>query len=110
MTYGVVTMNDLEICKSIAGIEGLAFQLKDNIFGDGKSVYANIKNHGGLKIYNPLIDDALCFQLMVKYKVDVEHEDLESGKHRGTCQGFKMQDTSTNKAICLAIIEAHKEK
>ena len=65
---------------------------------------------------NPLTDDALCFMLMVKYGVTI-----------GPCQMYKnmflaftyseyeikvlpkAHESSANKAICLAIIEHHKQ-
>lgn len=65
-------------------------------------------------IYNPLTDDALCFKLMVKHKVSVDFTDGKFNPVR--CQAFYnqkelrcKQDKNPNKAICLAIIEAHKD-
>ena len=62
--------------------------------------------------YNPLINDALCFQLMVKYKVCLR---ADMGSVPWVCtintiQGYLSRNASPNKAICLAIIESHKEK
>ena len=113
-------MTDLEICKRIAEIEGLAHTLENNCFGDGKSVYADTANHTGLKHYNPLTDDALCFQLMVKYAIEVKPP--FTGVQVNTkvvwsifngiddFDNYYLYDKNTNRAICLAIIEAHKEQ
>jgi len=60
--------------------------------------------------FDALVDDALCFQLMVKYEVGIIC--VAKGVFVVQC---KMSDTesdentSLNKAICLAIIEAHKD-
>ena len=77
-------LTDLQICKRIAEIEGHE-TLPCDEYQEG-DFYIVINDHG--EDYNPLTDDALCFQLMVKY----------------------VYDDSPNKAICLAIIEAHKDK
>ena len=75
----------------------------------GKCGYLPANCIGKLTIFNPLIDDALCFQLMIKYKVDVEFfTDCVSGYIGGSCKGESIGNT-TNQAICLAIIEMHNE-
>ena len=59
-------MDDLDIRKSIADIEG-----HKNIM-QGNTVIVNYNGSGEVEDweeYNPLVDDALCFQLMVKYDV-----------------------------------------
>ena len=100
-------MKDLEICKRIAEIEGLlvsAYKLGT----DDLWVHTYETRDSSVTLYNPLTDDALCFQLMVKYKLEV-WEAL--GKW---LVGFNLRNTvsdeSANKAICLSIIEAHKEQ
>lgn len=98
-------MNDLEICKRIAEIEGFKF------YSDFDQ--PQIKINGGIANYNPLTDDALCFRLMFKYKVDIDN--TKDGVH-ATCFdiGFKRPlgryafDENPNKAILLSIIEANK--
>ena len=99
-------MTDLEICKRIAEIEGVQHQFEmegtPNCY-----VYSEQLN----KEYNPLTDKELCFDLMVKYDVRVEpvdcnawldnedsYPEYEVIHHEGTLQ----------EAICLVIIEAHK--
>ena len=112
-------MNDLEICKRIAEIEGLDFYLLES----GGDTYPLIKawqdsvlkdkcvpkRFFEARDYNPLTDDALCFKLMVKYKVDINNDE-----YNGLCTAWyaeykSVQDVNMNKAICLAIIEAHKD-
>ena len=121
-------MNDLDICKRIAIIE--------KHFIDCESVDSIIIFNGGDgKVYNPLTDDALCFQLMVKYEVNIIMNDMycckiNEGETPFACISNGAQvnrkkteelttitttikirkNASYNKAICLAIIEAHKEQ
>ena len=101
-------MNDLEICKRIAEIEGHeTLPLSEYQKGD---FYIVINGHG--EEYNPLIDDALCFQLMVKYKVQLKKVTNGDGwaasfnrLNHSICTLF---NASPNKAICLATFEANK--
>ena len=105
-------MDDLEICKRIADVEGVHYV---ETKGDVRFIGLISQNDFTgtppelIGAYNPLTDDALCFQLMVKYKVDVEFfTDCVSGYVGGSCKGESINE-SPNKAICLAIIEAHKD-
>jgi len=120
-------MNDLEICKRIAEIEGKEFYLLES----GEDTYPMIKvwSDSVLKDkcvpkrffeshdYNPLTDDALCFQLMVKYRINFETITCNDGEF--VCYDFlwpdgqfykSLQNDNPNRGICLAIIEAHKEQ
>ena len=97
-------MNDLEICKRIAEIEGYVF------CDGGKYARCELTKHGkvvGYLDYNPLTDDALNHQLMIKYRVSVDFlrpSDVWIGNDINiTFRG------NPNKAILLAIIEAHNE-
>lgn len=99
-------MDDLVICKRIAEIEGVT--VRDT---GGDLIWTKCPKSAlepKYDDYNPLTDDALCFQLMVKYKLEV-WEAL--GKW---LVGFNLRNTvsdeSANKAICLSIIEAHKDE
>ncbi len=96
-------MNDLEICKRIAEIEGMSNLLQyyhdciDNVF-------------------NPLTDDALCFQLMVKYKVRM-HWLWEENDGTPHYEAYINEDgsdikygKSPNEIILLCIIEAQNER
>jgi hypothetical protein len=109
-------LTDLEICKRIAEIEGeevtVRFDWDDNL--RAQLSYGSVFEDR-MPEYNPLTDDALCFQLMCKYGVTF-----------GSCQFYKNMFTaftyseheikvlpkaherSPNKAICLTIIKAHK--
>jgi len=110
-------MTDLEICKRIAEIEGV------KLYGNSLTIAGTLShvhdtNEDGYNLqYNPLAKTetgkALCFDLMVEYDVRVEPSDFnawidnEDGypeheiiHHDGTLQ----------QAICLAIIEANKDK
>jgi len=109
----IVKMNDLEICKRIAEIEG------EVVSGVGDhSVYIKCQpSLVGNVQYNPLTDDALCFQIMVKHDVDLMSPYRVNGETKWEAQVFSknyadalsIYDESPNKAILLAIIEAHNE-
>lgn len=128
-------LTDLEICKRIAEIEcvevsevannflmrkDITFGLTVNIsleFARCKTLedYRQVEADRERNLYNPLTDDTLCFQLMVKYRVKIVFERAPDYYHAITfyksdntklCQS----DESPNKAICLAIIEAHKDQ
>ena len=94
-------MTDLEICKRIARIEYPLCTLewcKDTLFVHDE-------------IYNPLTDKALCFDLMVKYDVRVEPSDCNAWiDNEDGYPEFEIihYEGTLQKAICLAIIEAHK--
>lgn len=98
-------MNDLEICKRIAEIE--------NYKG-----WEKMSTRGIAGVFNPLTDDALCFQLLKKYNVDIISPYLPNNETKYEACIFinnfsdasSEHDDNANKAICLAIIEAHKDK
>ena len=112
-------MNDLDICRRIAKIEGLL--VSKDVKPKCGSVYANIYPNDCYGNYNPLTDDALCFQLMIKYSIDLIHE-LKGGEYKHHRYVAKRELprvkheivspdlTSPHRAICLAIIEANKGK
>ena len=107
-------LTDLEINRKIADIEDIHYMEtkysdRDNFLGlvsapDGSGTPPELIGE-----YNPLTDDALCFQLMVKYKVKLSHEYDETWIcfKSGICRQLS-KDVSPNKAICLAILEANK--
>ena len=107
-------LSDLEICKRIAEIEGVPHKIDTNYLGEKSALLPNSyceKNKCSF-VYNPLTDDALCFKLMVKYELhlNIDH----NTKCWSACDGRghfenNQHDKSPNKAICLAIIEAHKD-
>ncbi len=102
-------MTDLEICKRIARIEYPLCTLewcKDTLFLHDE-------------IYNPLTDKALCFDLMVKYMryfkiqsdenlTEIHVHDLEAMSPQSLL--YIVKDPDAQRAICLAIIEAHEGK
>jgi hypothetical protein len=99
-------LTDLEICQRIAKIEGLEISCEWDCGNNGILIG---KGDGDLEEYNPLTDDALCFKLMIKYKV-WRWSNPAKGKFNACIKnvaGWVSAET-LNKAICLAIIEAHK--
>ena len=110
-------LTDLEICKRIAEIEGKDIRVLEN----GRLLVINkgwetSPIYQDFKPYNPLTDNALCFQLMVKYKIILitVHEEYGTGPIVGYNAFYKslvdkiyLEELNPNKAICLAIIEAN---
>ena len=103
-------MTDLEICKRIAQIEQV-----DWMFSADYSCVL-IRSRDGSNFFNeysPLTDKALCFDLMVKYRVS-----LINVKNSTACYAvwddsappLNKTETGTNpqRAICLAIIAKHE--
>tara|TARA_R110000772_G_scaffold254497_2_gene370509 strand:- start:48 stop:377 length:330 start_codon:yes stop_codon:yes gene_type:complete len=108
-------MDDITICKKIAEIEGY-------LFGTTHGTPVIVFNQDDVQSYNPLTDDALCFQLFKRHNVNVNSHPQSPSAKWYTCQSIKngkvsmcnegfsnLKGDSDNKAICLAIIEAHKE-
>ena len=119
-------MTDLEICKRIAEIEGLLWVVA---YPNTNKEFIGLINGNDLTgtppeligEYNPLTDKALCFDLMVKHNIEVTP--MFSGCWCATVANkytFDEQidyklclswlDENPQKAICLAIIEAHKNE
>ena len=111
-------MKDFEICKRIAEIEGLCVASPAEAEARGYlptvcCITPNGKYLGGSNSYNPLTDKAMCFDLMVKYKVTITFDEYcviaeillkkEDGDY-----SFYSQTYCPQRAICLAIIEAHE--
>jgi hypothetical protein len=97
-------LTDLEICQRIAEIEGRA------ISGVG-SLNVFVKCEPSLignEQYDPLTDDALCFKLMVKYKIILSYH--PKGYKAATDIFNFLFDKNPSKAICLAIIESKEPK
>tara|TARA_R110002126_G_C10140133_1_gene470546 strand:+ start:63 stop:386 length:324 start_codon:yes stop_codon:yes gene_type:complete len=107
-------MNNLDICKRIAKIDGV------ELLGPNKINYKPAYSMSAVR-YDPLTDDALCFQLMIKY--DVELSPMFNGCWCATvAQAYTFDeqidyrlcstglDENPNMAICLAIIELKKGK
>jgi len=108
-------MDDLDLCKRIAEIEGESLESINKKVHDWNHKYypteiqlGHAKTRTLKDWYNPLTDDNLCFKLMVKYKIGLRFSsnDLIDAYVVGS---YEITDTSPNKAICLAIIEANNE-
>ena len=100
-------LTDLEICKRIAEIDGTAVH-------EHKSVLSGfvLLNSESYETYNPLTDDSLCFKLMVNHYIEIGlygtwYGCFKGDKPKGS-DGCLSYELNINKAICLAIIEAHK--
>ena len=102
-------LTDLEICRKIAEIAGhveWCYPLDDFRFCVEMLSISDGGEYGSP--YNPLTDDALCFQLMIKYGVwrwSNPRPNWFTATVKGL-QGFTEAET-LNKAICLAIIKAN---
>lgn len=102
-------MDDLEICKRIAEIEGFNTWVSD----EGCTYEELHIDHGGT--YNPLTDDGLCFRLMFKYNITcfsaaMFKEDIPTAIYVAQSPDVDdVIDESPNKAILLAIIESSEE-
>lgn len=98
-------LTDLEICKKIAEIEGFPEQVLE--FHDD-----HILN------YSPLTDKALCFDLMVKYELDLQapyrpHNETEWEVMYwidGVADAGAVRNENPQKAICLAMIAKHNKE
>ena len=100
-------MDDLDICRRIAKIEGL--RVSKDVKPKCGSVYANIYPNDCYGNYNPLTDNALCFQLMIKYKLSLFAPEGEQTNWDCIIIDIFTCDENPNKAICLAIIELKKK-
>ena len=110
-------MTELEICKKVADINGDNVLMMKSALGSNWMIAGEV--HGGYKSYNPLTDDALNHQLMIKHKITVEFTRYIYHLKSSTTKAFYdsksnegygdyIRDINPNKAILLAIIEAHK--
>lgn len=114
-------LTDLEIHKKITLIElNKAYPKAKNIEWDNSQSCFWVEGVGfsSHPLLKPLTDDALCFKLMVKYDCDLISPYRPNNDTHWECQIFtedcadavSVYDDSPNKAICLAIIEAHKDQ
>ena len=62
-------LTDLELCKKVAEIERVDFVMTN----DGKSINHKVYGIYCGNEYNPLTNKALLFDLMVKYKVEIDY-------------------------------------
>ena len=99
-------LTDLEICKCIAEIEGYHTNLTIKCEG----VWCSMNDNNCYGVFNPLLDDALCFQLMVKYNLSLIAPEREQEDWDCVIRDVLTVHKNPNKAICLAIIEVYKVK
>ncbi len=111
-------MNDLEICKRIAEIEG--YKVSTDVRPSCGAAYVNMYPNNCYGNYNPLTDKALCFDLMVKHNIEltpmssgcwcassVDVYTFDGQVDYKLCPSWL--DDNPQKAICLAIIKADEE-
>ncbi|PAJ71701.1 hypothetical protein CJF42_25305 [Pseudoalteromonas sp. NBT06-2] len=100
----------LDVCKFIATIEGYAPTISKDCDGsECIAIHDENQQKSETKIYDPFEDDALCFQLMAKYKVKIDYDENENPlANIETQDNWRwMQAVSHNGAILLAIIKAY---
>jgi hypothetical protein len=94
---------DQEICMAIACIE----DFEPDIY-DGRVLIQD----GTLRFFefNPLTDKTLCFNLMVKHKIDIDftEDDLVRCWQYDHIDGQDTLGSDPQRVICEAIIEANK--
>jgi hypothetical protein len=106
-------LTDLEIRKRVTEIElNATFINAKSIEYDElqRCYWVETAGFSSYPLLNPLTDDALCFQLMVKYECGVIN--VAKGVFVTQCKMAHSEanhNTTVNKAICLAIIEANKK-
>tara|TARA_R110000850_G_scaffold271979_1_gene406734 strand:+ start:657 stop:989 length:333 start_codon:yes stop_codon:yes gene_type:complete len=102
-------LTDLEICKRIAEIEfNDLIDCYEHEF-DGICIDKPMCGMVFREAYNPITDDALCFGLVKKYGVEIIPQwDRVSANNGIECAHEYAKNP--NKAICLAIIGANKDK
>lgn len=102
--------DNLAICKRIAEIEGAVKVSTSQGRVDALFEYqiggliSSYITHG----YSPLLDDALCFQLMVKHQIKLMYTNCPAGSGTTYWTDGGCYCSTANKSICLAIIEANK--
>tara|TARA_Y100000310_G_scaffold332116_1_gene407080 strand:+ start:2567 stop:2905 length:339 start_codon:yes stop_codon:yes gene_type:complete len=107
-------LKDLELCKKIAEIEGFKAKIND-IYRNGEVVhviakgYKKNENSSGYwdQVFNPLADKALCFDLMVKHKIEYMPD---GGNRHGAFDidnRLVYRDENPQRAILLAIVAKH---
>jgi hypothetical protein len=116
-------MNDLELCKAIAKIEGIGAVEEVMLLGGRALIITppdtgNIYAPTALNIYAPLTDKELLFNLMVKYEVEADFDEKEVVIYVYTTEGNpilkKFRESFTDKedikvAILKVIIKAYGE-
>ena len=104
MVLKMTELTDLEICKKIAEIEGFQFTYDRNGTPYILKMWAECEEHPLPTRYNPLVDKALCFDLMVKYAVKLQIEMNREYYARSRKTGGSSYNIDPVRAILLAII------
>ena len=97
-------MNEFEICKRIAEIEGI----DDHVFERWKLIRLVDGSESHYEHYNPLSDKTLCFDLMIKHNISVDPRSdgrIQAFMHCHSSRCVTKEDPQM--AICLAIIKKH---
>ncbi len=99
-------LTDIEICKSLAEIEGVELGLIGFNCFDGMYKL----DSGSWTYYNPLDDGDMCLGFIIKYRLAVIPNDREN-KFTVTKPGTNARESDENlkRAVCLCIIELHKD-
>lgn len=103
-------MEDLEICKRIAEIEGIDAKTMPY---SKKILYAKYDKEGVRTPYNPLTDDVLITRLIKKYILSYRRDAFITVEERTIMHYFRafngkeQRGIDYNKTACLAIIEAN---
>jgi len=99
-------MNDLEICKRIAEIEGEYDLVMNNVESNNKHLVHVQTKLSLLSFYNPLTDDALCFQFVVELQLRVMYTECPAGTGKAYFVGDGINQTdycdTANRAVCMA--------
>lgn len=101
-------LTDLEICKRVAEIEGV----KIDVLG-GKVILDEMINNVRIRLteYNPITDDALWVNLILKHEVSICFITCSISIIRDGITSFEFTDIpSLKRNALLLIIEAHKEQ
>ncbi len=110
-------LTDLEICRRIADIEGIHYMETRYVENNFLALVGENDFTGTppemIGEYNPLTDDSLCFQLMIKHRVELHYDENCNDKSAIFGAEVKMFDmvcwcSTANEDICLAIIEANR--
>lgn len=95
-------LSDLELIKRIAEINKDSIMLMKSALG---TKYMSMgKGHDGYREYNPLTDDALCLQLIIKFRLEIW--EVQGRWYVGFPDFSTITDDCLKKAVCLALYDA----
>ncbi|MBE8233123.1 MAG: hypothetical protein HAW67_05250 [Endozoicomonadaceae bacterium] len=116
ISTNAIELTEIALCIRVAEIEGhkvVSDSVTDNLVPCDLGKHDNLipVNCEGkyLTQFNPIINDALCYRLMLKYDIKLsKNRDGQYVAMYSHCRGE--ENINPNKAICLAIISANKAK